>query len=87
MQEKTASQIAKSHGYKSLSQLSEISGINRQTLGVWFKKRKKVFYIILIGCQRVDLLHRLLSDQPDLHNENSVIQNQPDQTVHPRYKQ
>ena len=46
----TPAKQAKATGLKSLSQVSEMTGISLQTLSVWHKSRPKLYAIILRGC-------------------------------------
>jgi len=40
---------AKAKGLKSLSQVSEITGVSLQTLSNWAKDKPKLFEVVLIG--------------------------------------
>ena len=46
----TAAIKAKSAGLKSLAQVSQITGISRQTLENWHRNRQQLFDVILAGC-------------------------------------
>ena len=46
----TPSECAKSAGLKSLSQISEITGISSHTLINWHRDRPKLFKVVLAGC-------------------------------------
>jgi len=46
----TASQKAKELGFKSLTQVQELSGQSQQTLDNWFKKKPILFEVVLLGC-------------------------------------
>ncbi len=41
------SQTAKHYGLKSLTQVSEISGVSVVTLNNWHKQREKLFHVLL----------------------------------------
>jgi len=46
----TAAKAVKAAGMKSLAEVSEITGIGRETLRVWNRDRPRLFGIILSGC-------------------------------------
>lgn len=46
----TPSQKAKAKGLKSLSQVSEITGVSKQTLSNWAKNKPDLFDTVLAGC-------------------------------------
>jgi len=46
----TPSQQAKAQGLKSLTQVSDITGVSLQTLSNWHKDKTELFRIVLIGC-------------------------------------
>lgn len=46
----TPSQQAKAAGLKSLSQVSEITGVSLQTLINWAKNKPELFGVVLTGC-------------------------------------
>ena len=46
----TAARQAKAAGLKSLAQVSEMTGVSRQTLENWFKNKPDLFAIVLAGC-------------------------------------
>ena len=46
----TAAKAAKAAGLKSLAEVSEITGIGRETLRVWHRDRPRLFDVILAGC-------------------------------------
>lgn len=48
----TPSQQAKTAGLKSLSQVSELSGVSVQTLINWHRDKPRLFDIVLLGCVR-----------------------------------
>ncbi len=45
----TASQQAKAQGFKSLAQVSELSGVSARTLINWHKDKQYLFKIVLLG--------------------------------------
>lgn len=45
----TAAQQAKSVGLKSLSQVSKITGVSRQTLENWHQNKPQLFAVVLAG--------------------------------------
>ncbi len=45
----TPSQTAKALGCKSLSQVSQITGVSLQTLGNWHKDKPELFKVVCIG--------------------------------------
>jgi len=47
----TAAQMAKLEGFKSLLQVSEITGVSTQTLTNWRKNKLKLFEIVLVGAK------------------------------------
>lgn len=47
----TPSKEAKKAGLKSLSQVSELTEQSDQTLSNWFKNKKALFEIVLLGCK------------------------------------
>ncbi len=49
----TAAQAAKSAGLKSLAVVSELSGVSRQTLDNWYKNKRKLFDIVILGCLEI----------------------------------
>lgn len=46
----TAAKDAKAAGLKSLAEVSEMTGIGRETLRIWHRDRPKLFDVILAGC-------------------------------------
>jgi len=46
----TPSQLAKSSGLKSLSQVSTLTGVSLQTLDNWSKSKPDLFRVVLAGC-------------------------------------
>jgi hypothetical protein len=46
----TPSQQAKAAGLKSLTQVSDITGVSLNTLTNWHKNKPELFRIVLIGC-------------------------------------
>ena len=53
MQLTTPSKYAKESGLKNLKEVQEITGVNRDTLVLWFKNRRAVFDVIILGCLEV----------------------------------
>ena len=47
----TPSQKAKAEGLKSLSQVSELTGVSLQTLSNWAKNKPELFRIVILGCK------------------------------------
>ena len=47
----TPSKQAKEAGLKSLSQVSEITGVSLQTLDNWSRDKPELFRIVLLGCK------------------------------------
>ena len=45
---------AKAEGLKSLSEVSEMTGVSLQTLGNWAKNRPALFRIVLAGCKSME---------------------------------
>ena len=71
MQQVTASQTVKRAGFESPKQVSEITGQSHQTLGNWYKNKRKLFDIVILGCQTlVDSQHRQHVDQLGQHSES-----------------
>jgi len=71
MQQVTASQTVKRAGFESLKQVSEITGQSHQTLGNWYKNKRQLFNIVILGCQTlVDSQHRQHVDQLGQHSES-----------------
>ncbi|RLJ20015.1 hypothetical protein DJ031_06815 [bacterium endosymbiont of Escarpia laminata] len=46
-----AAEQAKAEGLKSLSQVSEMTGVSLQTLGNWAKNKPALFSVVLAGCK------------------------------------
>lgn len=46
----TPSQQAKSVGLKSLTQVSQITGVSLNTLTNWHRDKSELFRIVLLGC-------------------------------------
>ena len=46
----TPSQQAKSVGLKSLTQVSELTGVRLSTLYNWHEHKPALFHIVLLGC-------------------------------------
>lgn len=51
-----ASDVAKHYGFKSLVEVSEISGIPLQTLNSWFKNKRKQFEVAILGTLQLKLM-------------------------------
>lgn len=47
----TPAQQAKWEGLKSLSQVSEMTGVSLQTLTNWAKNKPELFDVVLLGCK------------------------------------
>ena len=47
----TPSQQAKAAGMKSLAEVSQITGVQPQTLDNWCRNKKPLFAAVLIGCR------------------------------------
>ena len=47
----TPAQQAKAEGLKSLSQVSEMTGVSLQTLTNWAKNKPQLFKVVLAGCK------------------------------------
>ena len=47
----TPAQQAKSVGLKSLTQVSQITGVSLNTLTNWHRDKPQLFKIVLIGCK------------------------------------
>lgn len=47
-----AHELAKQHGLKSLTQVSELTGQSNQTLINWHKNKPQLFEIVLLGCNQ-----------------------------------
>jgi len=47
----TPSQQVKSVGLKSLTQVSELTGVSLQTLSNWYKDKPKLFNVVIEGCK------------------------------------
>lgn len=50
----TPSQQAKAEGLKSLSEVSDKTGVSLQTLGNWHKHKPKLFAVVLAGCKSIN---------------------------------
>jgi len=46
----TPSQQAKAAGLKSLSQVTEVTGVSLQTLSNWHKHKPELFKAVIAGC-------------------------------------
>ena len=53
MQLTTPSKYAKESGLKRLKEVERITGINSDTLIIWFHKRRKLFDVVILGCVQV----------------------------------
>jgi len=51
MKPKTASHQAKLEGLKNLTHVSELTGVQMQTLNNWFHHKPKLFWAVLKGCR------------------------------------
>jgi hypothetical protein len=49
----TPSQQAKETGLKSLSQVSELTGVSLQTLTNWHKHKPLLFNVVCMGCKTI----------------------------------
>lgn len=49
----TPAQQAKAAGLKSLSTVSELTGVSLQTLGSWHKNKPQLFQVVVMGCVAV----------------------------------
>lgn len=47
----TPSQQAKAAGLKSLTQVSELTGVSLQTLTNWHRNKARLFAVVLAGCK------------------------------------
>jgi len=45
-----AADVAKHYGLKSLGEVSEISGVPYSTLICWFKTKRHLFEVVVLGC-------------------------------------
>lgn len=54
----TPSKQAKSAGLKSLTQVSELTGVGLSTLNNWHKDKPKLFKIVLYGCVLISWIDR-----------------------------
>jgi len=50
MQPKTPAQQAKAAGLKSLTSVSDITGVSLQTLTNWHRDKPRLFKAVLAGC-------------------------------------
>jgi hypothetical protein len=55
----TASQKAKAIGCKSLTQVSQLTGVSLQTLTNWHKNKFELFYVVCVGVARINELEDL----------------------------
>jgi hypothetical protein len=46
----TPAQQAKAAGFKSLTQVSKITGVSLNTLTNWHRDKSELFRIVLLGC-------------------------------------
>lgn len=49
-QPETPSQQAKAAGLKSLTQVSQITGVSLNTLTNWHRDKSELFRVVLLGC-------------------------------------
>lgn len=49
----TAAETAKSAGLKSLSEVSELTGVSTQTLNNWHNDKPRLFAIVIAGCAAI----------------------------------
>lgn len=49
MEQLKISQHLKKHGFKSLKEFSEIVGVVETTLRDWYKKKPRLFHILVLG--------------------------------------
>lgn len=47
----SASQQAKASGLKNLKQVTELTGVSKETLGNWCRDKPELFSIVLEGCK------------------------------------
>ena len=47
----TPSQQAKQQGLKNLAEVSQLTGVDRQTLDNWANHKQALFEIVLLGCK------------------------------------
>lgn len=64
MQQKMAAQVAKKKGFKSLGEVSEVSGVSRQTLVNWYHNKRRLFDIVMVGARQFDPLPLTRDSQP-----------------------
>jgi len=55
-------QTAKAYGLKSLTQVSEISGVSMATLNNWHREKEKLFNVVLLGCQSVNSVREFIEE-------------------------
>lgn len=70
----TPSEQAKASGFKSLKQVSLLSGVKLRTLDNWHKSRPELFKVLLKGCSQCPECTRL----EKLNAELIVIKNKQD---------
>ena len=70
MQQKMAAQVAKQAGYKSLGQVSELSGVSRQTLVNWYQNKRRLFDIVILGTRQFDSQSQPPAGQPAERSES-----------------
>lgn len=46
----TPAKQAKQRGLKSLAQVTQLTGVSKETLGNWSKHKPQLFDIVLTGC-------------------------------------
>lgn len=47
----TASEAAKSHGLKTLTEIARLSGVPRRTLYDWYNDKSELFEVVCLGCR------------------------------------
>jgi len=55
-------QTAKHYGLKSLTQVSEISGVSMVTLSNWHRNKERLFHVVLIGCQSENSVRNFIEE-------------------------
>jgi hypothetical protein len=66
MQFTTPSQYAKSYGFRTLKQVSNMTDVSSETLIRWFSKRRDLFEIVILGC----VVQKQLHDRNEAKNGN-----------------
>lgn len=62
MNNETCGKFVKRAGFKSTEELSEITKVPRSTLEDWYKKKKHLFKIIVIGASVMKNLRSVIKD-------------------------